>query len=257
MGFIPLPLGVLATRIVSQAVQITNFGGAVVLFFAFLCLVSFRTLSNIVTLGKACDLIDAHQKQRANANATNMASSGTRIKTTSCFLHAEKTPLTIPNLAGAAPGPSVSASPRVSRPEKRSSLSEDGDGKAKGELFPEPPVTFTRSMSIDVSQLSTVPDRDDSQTSSAPVKIRSVSHSPPRITRRSVLERRGRRTATPPQIPPLIPELGCQPMFSNSTVSLTSICLNEEIFDEDLDQTLVDHRQSKADKSVALAEKHV
>jgi hypothetical protein len=49
------------------------------------------------------------------------------------------------------------------------------------------------------------------------------------------LNRRGpkrMRIATPPQIPPLIPELG-QPIFSNSTVSLTSICLNEEIFDED------------------------
>ena len=67
MGFIPLPLGVLATRIISQAVEIPNWGGAMILLLAFLCLVSFRVLSNIITLGKACDLIDAHQRQRAAA----------------------------------------------------------------------------------------------------------------------------------------------------------------------------------------------
>ena len=67
MGFIPLPLGVLATRIVSQSVEISNYGAVLVLLLAFLCLASFRILSNIVTLGKACDLIDTHQKQRAAA----------------------------------------------------------------------------------------------------------------------------------------------------------------------------------------------
>lgn len=104
-------------------------------------------------------------------------------------------------------------------------------------MFPEPPGLFVRSMSIDdsqLSQLSSAPDPPDSDILSAPLKVRSASHSPPR---RSVmgLHRKGprrMRIATPPQIPPLIPELG-QPIFSNSTVSLTSICLNEEIFDED------------------------
>ena len=92
-------------------------------------------------------------------------------------------------------------------------------------------------MSIDdsqLSQLSSAPDPTDVDILTASLKVRSASHSPPR---RSVmgLNRRGpkrMRIATPPQIPPLIPELG-QPIFSNSTVSLTSICLNEEIFDED------------------------
>ena len=68
MGFIPLPLGVLATRIISQAVEINDLATVVLLVLAFLCLASFRVLSNIITLGKACDLIDAHQKQRAVAN---------------------------------------------------------------------------------------------------------------------------------------------------------------------------------------------
>jgi hypothetical protein len=83
MGFIPLPLGVLAIRIVSQAIQINNFGDSFVLFFAFLCLGTFRILSNIVTLGKACDLIDTHQKQRATAatatTATGLAATGIEL----------------------------------------------------------------------------------------------------------------------------------------------------------------------------------
>lgn len=107
-------------------------------------------------------------------------------------------------------------------------------------------------MSIDVSQLASAPDRTDTQTSTGPAKVRSVSHSPPRITRKTVYQRRGMRTSTPPQIPPLIPELGCQPIFSNSTVSLTSICLNEEIYEDLFDQTVVapDDQHNKTDKSL-------
>ncbi|XP_046449502.1 protein TAPT1 homolog [Daphnia pulex] len=217
MGFIPLPLGVLAIRIVSQAIQIDNFGDAFVLFFAFLCLGSFRILSNIVTLGKACDLIDTHQKQRTTA----------AIATTATGL-----------AATAMSSTTESASPRASRSERRAVATEDRECPPKNDVFPEPPGLFVRSMSIDDSQLSklsSVPDPTDVDILTVPLKVRSASHSPPRRSDIG-LHRRGSgrrmRISTPPQIPPLIPELG-QPIFSNSTVSLTSICLNEEIFDED------------------------
>lgn len=198
MGFIPLPLGVLATRIISQAVEIPNWGGGLILILAFMCLVSFRILSNIITLGKACDLIDTHQKQRAAAHATS-ASGGTASSAATC------------------------TSPRASRPEKRINNAEETESNSDSPL---PPV-FVRSMSIDVSQLSTSPEK-----MSNAAKIRSVSHSPPRITRRAFPQHRKRASASP-QIPPLIPELGCQPIFSNSTVSLNSICLNEEVLKEE------------------------
>lgn len=138
----------------------------------------------------------------------------------------------------------VSASPRVSRSEKRTPASlvpDDSDSKSsKSEQISEAVGILVRSMSVDVSQLSSEPALPVDQHVAGLAKFRSVSHSPPRIARRSILQRRGMRTMTPPQIPPLIPELGCQPIFSNSTVSLTSICLNEEIFDEDhLEDTLV------------------
>lgn len=243
MGFIPLPLGVLATRIVSQAVQITNYGAALILFLAFLCLVSFRILSNIITLGKACDLIDNHQKQRLSTNAAGSGSTSTYNKNIS-----SSEPFKLHVLATTTGSASVSASPRVSRSEKRATTNEDADSKLKTEFYPESAGIFVRSMSIDVSQLTSA-TVDDIHHSVGVAKFRSVSHSPPRFARRSVVQRRGMRKATPPQIPPLIPELGCQPIFSNSTVSLTSICLNEEIFHEDhFDQTLVgDGQLNKSD----------
>lgn len=231
MGFIPLPLGVLAIRIVSQAVQITNYGDAFILFLAFLCLGSFRILSNIITLGKACDLIDTHQKQRASAAAAaGLGSIGIPSQKSPKILNYSNM-----NFILVAASTSGSASPRASRPEKRTSANEDRDIVPKNESFPEPAGLFTRSMSIDESQLSqlnSAPNTADADILAFPVKFRSASHSPPR---RSLIQRRGSRRmrmGTPPQIPPLIPELG-QPIFSNSTVSLTSICLNEEIFDED------------------------
>ena len=68
MGFIPLPLGVLATRIISQVVDLSDFAVLVLLLLAFFCLTSFRVLCNIIALGKACDLIDTHQKQRGTSS---------------------------------------------------------------------------------------------------------------------------------------------------------------------------------------------
>lgn len=96
-----------------------------------------------------------------------------------------------------------------------------------------------------MSQLALAPERAAAEQAVAPLKYRSASHSPPRVTRRTV-SRRSVRSSLASQIPPDIPELGCLPIFSDSTVSLTSICLNEEIYDEDfvdgktLDQTKTD-----------------
>lgn len=226
MGFIPLPLGVLTTRIISQAVEISNWAGGVILVLAFMCLVSFRILSNIVTLGKACDLIDTHQKQRAAA-ATSSSSSGSSeaVYITRFDFEYNRSPFIGVTYA------SVATSPRPSRPEKRANSIEDIDTNTESPV----PATFIRSMSIDVSQLSPSPEK-----STAAPKIRSVSHSPPRIVRRMIpQQRRGVRACASPQIPPEIPELGCQPMFSNSTVSLNSVCLNEEVLDEASEHNLL------------------
>lgn len=215
MGFIPLPLGVLATRIISQAVEIPNWGGAMILLLAFFCLVSFRVLSNIITLGKACDLIDAHQRQRAAAAFSSGITSTTMNQ----------------------------ASPRASRSEKRAHIAEETTTNEISSS-PQPAPLKTRSMSVDISVLASTgsdgdgnndPDKQDGTNATSPSKVRSVSHSPPRIARRTVPQRRGWRMSI--TNPPQIPELGCQPIFSNSTVSLTSICLNEELNEDNFDQT--------------------
>ncbi|XP_054158353.1 transmembrane anterior posterior transformation protein 1 homolog [Oppia nitens] len=62
MGFIPLPLGVLVIRIMSGSFHLNCWYGLVCLFVSYLCLVSFKLVVNIVLLGQACDLIEAHRK---------------------------------------------------------------------------------------------------------------------------------------------------------------------------------------------------
>ena len=233
MGFIPLPLGVLATRIISQAVEIPNWGGVLILIIAFMCLVSFRVLSNIITLGKACDLIDGHQKQRAATSAAAASSTGFLSR---FFRNSKSIFISFFHYLAHA-GAAACTSPRASRPEKRTSISEDTESNDDSPL----PTTFTRSMSVDVSQLSASPEKISSAA-----KLRSVSHSPPRITRRTG-HRSSMRASASPQIPPLIPELGCQPIFSNSTVSLASVCLNEEILHEESpESTLMEDKLNRS-----------
>ena len=107
------------------------------------------------------------------------------------------------------------ASPRLSRSENRSHQEE-----SEKELS----SVFVRSMSIDTSQCQ------ERVISPILPKLRSVSQSPPR---RTVMKRKSVGFVAPPDS-----EIESQPMFSNSTVSLTSLCLNEEIFDEELPEFL-------------------
>ena len=112
-------------------------------------------------------------------------------------------------------------SPRSRSEKRRNSI--EGTEALKTKIEP-----IARSMSIDVSQLANgeLPART---ISSNTMKLRSVSHSPPRIAHRTLMQRRRISNNAPPKQY----ELGCEPIFSDSTVSLTSICLNEEIFDEE------------------------
>ncbi|KAM3958961.1 protein TAPT1 homolog [Aphomia sociella] len=64
MGFIPLPLGVVITRVLVHAVKIDGFAAIFLILVAYLCLISIRVLVSIVILGKACDLISQHQTEK-------------------------------------------------------------------------------------------------------------------------------------------------------------------------------------------------
>ncbi|XP_068634030.1 protein TAPT1 homolog [Battus philenor] len=64
MGFIPLPLGVVITRVLVHAVKIDGFAAMFLIFIAYICLITVRVLISIVILGKACDLISQHQMDK-------------------------------------------------------------------------------------------------------------------------------------------------------------------------------------------------
>ncbi|KAL4716175.1 hypothetical protein ACJJTC_013952 [Scirpophaga incertulas] len=70
MGFIPLPLGVVITRVLVHAVKIDGFAAIFLIFIAYLCLLSVRILVSIVILGKACDLISQHQSDKIDSHHT-------------------------------------------------------------------------------------------------------------------------------------------------------------------------------------------
>ncbi|KAG0726119.1 Protein TAPT1 [Chionoecetes opilio] len=95
MGFIPLPLGVVMYRILSQSIRLTTPASYLILGVGFLCLLSFRVLNGIIILGKACDLIDGAEKRRARnesvSDKTDKKSSNTCDKTSVSSVNSKKT----------------------------------------------------------------------------------------------------------------------------------------------------------------------
>ncbi|XP_045769250.1 protein TAPT1 homolog [Maniola jurtina] len=68
MGFIPLPLAVVITRVLVHAVKVDGFVAVLLILIAYLCLISIRVLVSIVILGKACDLIAQHQNEKCDSH---------------------------------------------------------------------------------------------------------------------------------------------------------------------------------------------
>lgn len=75
MGFIPFPLGVVLIKALYTAVSIESAAAVVLCVLAYLTLVSCRVLNTICALGKACDLMQVHQKERQSASASSQAAS--------------------------------------------------------------------------------------------------------------------------------------------------------------------------------------
>lgn len=70
MGFIPLPLGVVITRVLLHAIRIDGVAPVVLMLIAYIALVALRILISIVILGKACDLISQHENDKTETVAT-------------------------------------------------------------------------------------------------------------------------------------------------------------------------------------------
>ncbi|XP_041980140.1 protein TAPT1 homolog [Aricia agestis] len=82
MGFIPLPLGVVITRVLVHAVKIDGFAAVLLVFLAYICLISIRVLVSVVILGKACDLISQHQNDKSDSHHTTPKKEPKEVKET-------------------------------------------------------------------------------------------------------------------------------------------------------------------------------
>ncbi|KAF2349588.1 Tapt1 family, partial [Trinorchestia longiramus] len=70
MGFMPLPLGVVTFRILSQSLPLHNFTSYALLGLALASIITFRVLNGIIMLGKACDIIEEAERRKAQADAS-------------------------------------------------------------------------------------------------------------------------------------------------------------------------------------------
>lgn len=88
MGFIPFPLGVVLIKALYSAISIDSFASILLVTIAFITLISCRVLNTICALGKACDLMQTHQKEKQSASA----SSGSNTTTSSGLSGVHSTP---------------------------------------------------------------------------------------------------------------------------------------------------------------------
>lgn len=87
MGFIPFPLGVVLIKALYSAIKIDSFAAVILVFMVFITLLSCRILNTICALGKACDLMQTHQKDKhpaqfAASNGSNASSTPVSQPTT-------------------------------------------------------------------------------------------------------------------------------------------------------------------------------
>ncbi|KAK8744733.1 hypothetical protein OTU49_000589, partial [Cherax quadricarinatus] len=84
MGFIPLPLGVVMYRILSQSIHLSNPASYLILLFGFFCLLSFRVLNGIIILGKACSIIQKAEKCRDRNESTSDSLEKSKSNKSTC-----------------------------------------------------------------------------------------------------------------------------------------------------------------------------
>lgn len=69
MGFIPLPLGVVMTRVLISSIKIENFPSAFISVLVYVSIASFKILNSLLILGMACDLISQHKQEKSSLNS--------------------------------------------------------------------------------------------------------------------------------------------------------------------------------------------
>lgn len=82
MGFIPFPLGVVLIKALYTAISIDNIPALILIGVGYIALVLCRVLNTICALGKACDLMQVHQKEKhANASSPHGPNSHSVVTT--------------------------------------------------------------------------------------------------------------------------------------------------------------------------------
>lgn len=157
MGFIPLPLGVVMYRILSQSIRLTSPASYIVLGVGFLCLLSFRVLNGIIILGKACDLIECAERRRARNESvsenTEKKSSSSYDKTSTYSVSSKKTVkvevATSPIRGWSMPPPTTPSTEKAQSKTQSLEVSAPASASASIVSTPSPSDTPARSDSLD------------------------------------------------------------------------------------------------------------
>lgn len=201
MGFIPFPLGVVLIKALYTAISIENAAAVLLCFVAFITLISCRILNTICALGKACDLMQSHQKERERQSAAAAAANATSSKEPS-------TP------AASASTSSSSSIPVIT------SLSSSNAAAINTNIPGIHPLPVTPAIAKGKPSSTTTTD-----TSTSPLHLYSPLQRSQTADAVPDLKRQSEQSTT------LLadPNLGATALFSNSDVDLDDVCLNDNV----------------------------
>lgn len=221
MGFIPFPLGVVLIKALYSAIKIENCASVLLVIIAFITLMSCRILNTICALGKACDLMESHQKEKQAA----ASAAGTNVTIPSTF-------------GGAAPtttsNQTTTTAPSATNPTINLNI---------GGIHPLPntPAKARNTENLSNSQIV------DACTS-------PISFTP--LQRSKTVETVADLKESPANNSKLLaePNLGATALFSNSDVDLDrDVHLNEHILNENSD-TFSDDQLTRSEPDLQQAD---
>lgn len=225
MGFIPFPLGVVLIKALYSAIHIESMAAFLLVIIAFVTLISCRILNTICALGKACDLMEAHQREKQMANMTG-SSGGTSVSMTSAFSSTS-------NAHGHSHSTPSAAANATTATNAAGHLNIGG-------IHPLPNTPATKSRNSDTLSNSQVVD-----TSTSPIGFTPLQRS---ITVDTVADMKVTKEIAMDNSKLLAePNLGATALFSNSDVDLDrDVGLNEHLLIESDDGVSEDNQLTRS-----------
>lgn len=213
MGFIPFPLGVVLIKALYSAISIENAAAVILVILAFITLITCRLVNTICALGKACDLMETHHKEK-QISSINPANTNTSSITTSTMTTST---------------PATSTSVANSGVLSGSSNSTVNSSIAGINQLPMSPVA-SKPKNIPVNN-SNSNHSVVTETSSSPVH--SSSPLQRSVTVDAVPEQKQHHNDIKINTTLLNDQnLGATALFSNSDVDLDDVCLNDKILND-------------------------